>query len=102
MSEKRLRIVLGRSAFHTPQPRQSEKRLSIEPLFRALAAEMGDEEIDFSPQNAGRNRHIQIGLADIPVPFWNLILKNAMIPESIPSELGRRAGGLDARPPCDA
>ena len=47
---------------------------------------MRDEKIDFSLQNASRNRHVQIGLTHISVPFWNFILKNAVIPEGIPSE----------------
>ena len=86
MSEERLRVAFRRPAFHTPQPRQAEEGLSVEPLLGALAPEMGDQKIDFLLQNSGRNRHVQIGLAYIPIPFWNFILKNAVIPERIPSK----------------
>ena len=33
MSEERLCVALGRPAFHTPQPRQPEKGLGVEPLL---------------------------------------------------------------------
>src|ERR1700678_1845040 len=85
-SDKCFSIELGRATFHAPQPSQRDKSLGVKPVFRALTAEMRNQEIDFSLQRAGRSRDIQIGLTHIAIPLWNLVLKDAVIPESIPSE----------------
>ncbi len=40
MREERFGVTFRRTAFHPPQPRQSQKRLSVEPLLRTLASKM--------------------------------------------------------------
>src|SRR5690348_3976712 len=47
---------------------------------------MGDEEIDFSLEDICRTGHVDVWLAHVPVPFWNFILQNAVIPKCIPGQ----------------
>ena len=84
--KERFRIAFRRPAFHAPQPGQSEKRFGIEPLLGALASEMRVQQFNLARQRRRRDRHVDIGLADVSIPLGNLVFENAVIAERIPRQ----------------
>ena len=84
--EERLRVALRRVAFKAPQPREPAKRLLVEPVLRALGAEMGHQQIDLALKRRRRNLNIEVGLAKIAIPFRDLVLKNAVIAKCVPGQ----------------
>ena len=47
---------------------------------------MHRQQVDLALDRVGADWHVNVRLAQVSVPFWNLIFENAMIPKCIPRQ----------------
>ena len=59
-------------------------------MFGTLAPEMHSHQVDFALDRVGSDRHVNIRLAQVSVPFWDLIFENAVIAERVPGQAADR------------
>ena len=81
------REAIGRATFHAAQAREAHKDLTIEPVLRALRAEMVVEKLCLAFHQRLAGGEVDVGLTSIAIPFRNLVFKDHVVAESIPGQL---------------
>src|ERR1700748_148438 len=82
------RESVRRAAFRAPQTRQTHEGLRVEPVLRALRAEMVVEELGLALHQRPAGRDEDVRLTQIAVPFRNLVFEDRMIAKSVPGQHG--------------
>ena len=82
--DKPFRVIVWGTTFHSPQPSNSTKGFSIEPILGALCPKMLKQQRYLTGHYLGGKRHVDIGLTEVSIPFRNLVFKNEVITECIP------------------
>jgi hypothetical protein len=79
-----LSIPAGRAAFHAAQTSDAAERLVVEPVLRALSAEILPKERDLALDRRGGEWEVEVGMAKIAVPFRDLVLEDQVFAKRIP------------------
>ena len=54
----------------------------------SLARERPEQVLDLALRDRARQRHVQVGLAEIALEFRDLVLEHERVPERLPGKLG--------------
>jgi hypothetical protein len=81
-------ISIDSSTLHSTKSHESEKGLFTEPVFRALSSEDVNQRLALPPSRACAQGHVQIRLAEVTVPFRNLVFENELLAEGVPGQVG--------------
>jgi len=85
---ERFRISIDCSTLCSTKPQQSEESLFTEPILPTLCSENIDQRFDLAAGHTPAQRHVQVRLAEVSVPFRNLVFENELLAEGVPGQVG--------------
>ncbi len=70
------------AAFHAAEAGEAKEDLVVPPVAGCLGREMGVQERGLSAYDLVRQRQIDRGTAEIPIPLGDLVVEDQRVPES--------------------
>src|SRR5262249_29712164 len=81
-----LGVAARRTAFHAAQAGEPAECSLVEPIPRALAAEMSHQQLDLAFHDSLVQRHVDVRPAQVAIPFRDLVFQDGVVAESIPGQ----------------
>lgn len=81
-----LGVAAWRVALHAPKAHEAKKHSSVEPMLVGLRAESVQEFIDFPVADRLAERYEDARNAHVSIVFRNLVFKDEVIAEGVPSQ----------------
>jgi hypothetical protein len=75
------------STLQSTKPKQSEESFFTEPILPALCSKNIVQRFALMAGSTAAERHIKVRLAQVSVPFRNLVFENELVAEGIPGQV---------------